>query len=218
MTAGSDPDRSDESPPRSRQKRVGDALRRETRSRLLDAAGIEFARHGYTGTTVARIAATAGVSVQTLYLACGSKRELLRGYMERALAGQAASPEDAAAQFIGLAPRALLERLADVVAEVAERAALGWRLYQDASAVDPEIAEDWNELQLLRRGLFARILAGIPDKAFLDGLTRETAVDTVWAIASPDTHDLLVRRLGYDLDAFRHWMRDTLPRAILRAR
>jgi AcrR family transcriptional regulator len=199
----------------SRQKRVGDALRRETRNRLLDAAQVEFGAHGYAGTTVARLATSAGVSVQTLYLAWGSKRELLRGYMEHALAGQSASPEDVAARFRGMPPRELLEELANVVTEVAERAALGWRLYRDAAAVDPGIAEDWNELQLLRRRLFARILADVPATAFVHGLTREAAVDTAWTIASPDSYDLLVRRLGYDLDAFRSWMRHTLIRAVL---
>ena len=67
---------------RSRQKRVGDALRLDTRNRILEAAAEEFSAHGYTGTTVTRLASAAGVSVQTLYLAWGSKRALLRGYME----------------------------------------------------------------------------------------------------------------------------------------
>ncbi len=71
----------------SRQKRVGDALRQDTRNRLLQAAEEEFSVSGYAGTTVTRLAAAAGVSVQTLYLAWGSKRALLRGYMENALTG-----------------------------------------------------------------------------------------------------------------------------------
>src|SRR6202012_1309062 len=95
----------------SRQKRVGDALRQDTRNRLLHAAGEEFAARGYAGTTVTRLAAAAGVSVQTLYLAWGSKRALLRGYMENALSGGDGSPEDAARRFAGLSPR---ERLAEL--------------------------------------------------------------------------------------------------------
>src|SRR3984957_14554647 len=79
----------------SRQKRVGTALRQDTRNRLLQAAGEEFPVHGYAGTTVTRLPAAAGVSAPTLYLAWGSKRELLRGYMEDALSGGDGSPEDA---------------------------------------------------------------------------------------------------------------------------
>ena len=200
---------------RSRQKRVGDALRRETRNRLLEAAEEEFTAHGYAATTVTRLAATAGVSVQTLYLAWGSKRELLRGYMEHALAGNAASPADAATLFAGMSPRARLTELANLVTEIAERAATGWSLYRDAAAVDSEIADDWNDLQLLRHQLFARVIGDVPPTALVKGLTLERAIDSAWAIASPETYDLLVRRLGYTHDDFRAWMEQTLTTAIL---
>ena len=199
----------------SRQKRVGDALRQDTRNRLLQAAGEEFPVHGYAGTTVTRLAAAAGVSLQTLYLAWGSKRALLRAYMENALSGGMGSPEDAGQRFAGLPPRERLAELAAVVTEVAERAAIGWGLYRDAAAVDPEIAADWNELQLLRHRLFTRIIGGIPVAALAEGLTMKTAVDTAWVIASPESYDLLVRRLGYQLEEFDAWMRQSLITAIL---
>jgi AcrR family transcriptional regulator len=199
----------------SRQKRVGEILRQDTRNRLLQAAEDEFPVRGYAGTTVTRLAATAGVSVQTLYLAWGSKRALLRGYMENALSGGAGSPEDAARRFAGLSPRERLAELAALVTEIAERAATGWSLYRDASAVDPEIAADWNELQLLRHRLISRVLGDIPPGAIAEGLTMKSAVDTAWAIASPESYDLLVRRLGYQLQEFHHWMRQNLITAIL---
>jgi AcrR family transcriptional regulator len=200
---------------RSRQKQVGDALRQDTRNRLLEAAAVEFSAHGYTGTTVTRLAAAAGVSVQTLYLAWGSKRALLRGYMEHALAGDLASPEDAGNGFAHSDPSERLTELAALVTAVAERAATGWQLYRDAAAVDPEIAVDWQELQTLRHRTFSRILGDIPAGALAEGLTTQDAIDTAWAIASPESYDLLVRRLGYTLAEFRVWMERTLNAAIL---
>lgn len=209
-------DGSEEVDRRSRQKRVGDALRRDTRQRLLEAAEAEFAASGYAGTTVARLAAAAGVSVQTLYLAWGSKRELLRGYMEQALAGGSGSPEDAAARFADtMNPGERLKELATLVAEIAQRAAVGWSLYRDAAAVDQEIASDWSELQLLRHQLFARILAGLPRNALRQRLTPTAAIDTAWTIASPESYDLLVNRLHYDVDEFREWMEHTIIAALL---
>lgn len=202
--------------PRSRQKRVGDALRQDTRNRLLQAAAAEFPVHGYASTTVTKLAATAGVSVQTLYLAWGSKRALLRGYMDDALAGGVGSPEGASKRFAGLSPRERLLELASLVTEVAERAATGWRLYRDASAIDPEIAADWDELQMLRHRTITRALQPIPADALADGLTIAQAVDTAWTIASPESHDLLVRRLGYQLNEFHRWMERTLVKSILR--
>ena len=200
---------------RSRQQRVGDALRRDTRKRLLQAAAEEFPARGYAGTTVTRLAAAAGVSVQTLYLAWGSKRALLRGYMEQALAGNLLSPEDATRRFTGLSPQDRLIKLAALVTETAERAAAGWTLYRDASAVDAEIAADWDELQMLRHRTFSRILADIPTSALADGLTPKTAVDTAWTVASPESYDLLVHRLGYSLAEFRVWITQTLLAALL---
>jgi AcrR family transcriptional regulator len=200
---------------RSRQKRVGDALRLDTRNRILEAAAAEFSAHGYTGTTVTRLASAAGVSVQTLYLAWGSKRALLRGYMENVIAGDLGSPEDAGRRFTGLAPQERLTELAALVTAIAERAATGWRLYRDAAAVDPEIAADWQELQMLRHRLFSRILGDMPASALADGLTTQIAVDTAWAIASPESYDLLVHRLGYTLPEFQVWMKQTLSAAIL---
>lgn len=207
--------RSSDSTGRSRQKRAGAALRQETRNRLLEAAGEEFAARGYAGTTVTRLAAAAGVSVQTLYLTWGSKRALLRGYMEFALSGGPGSPEAASRRFTGLSPRERLTELASLVAEIAERAATGWRLYRDASSVDAEIAGDWNELQRLRHRMFSRILNAVRASALSRGLSRRRAADTAWTIASPESYDLLVHRLGYRLDEFRDWMEKTLIAAIL---
>ena len=200
---------------RSRQKRVGAALREDTRNRLLEAAAEEFSANGYAGSTVARLAAAAGVSVQTLYLAWGSKRALLRAYMENALAGDLESPEHAGRRFTGMAPRERLTELAAVVADVAERAATGWKLYRDAAAVDPEIAADWQELQSLRHRTLSTILGDVPVSALVEGLTPQKAIDTAWVIASPESYELLVRRLGYTLAEFRVWMEETLGAAIL---
>lgn len=202
----------------SRQKQVGDALRQDTRNRLLEAAAQEFPAHGYAATTVTRLAAAAGVSVQTLYLVWGSKRALLRGYMERAIAGDLPSPEDASQRFTGLSPQQRLTEVAALVAEIADRAADGWQLYRDAAAVDPEIAADWQELQMLRHRTISKILDGIPADALADGITLQKAVDTAWVIASPESYDLLVRRLGYTLGEFRIWMEQALSAAILSGR
>lgn len=202
--------------PRSRQKRVGDALRQDTRNRILLAAAAEFPVHGYAATTVTKLAAAAGVSVQTLYLAWGSKRALLRGYMDDALAGGVGSPEDASKRFTGLSPRERLVELASLVTEIAERAATGWRLYRDAAAIDPEIAADWEELQMLRHRTITRVLQPIPADELAGGLTTAQAADTAWTIASPESYDLLVHRLGYPLDQFHHWMERTLISSILR--
>jgi hypothetical protein len=39
-------------------------------------------------------------------------------------------------------------------------------------------------------------MARVPDQALRAGLTRVAAADAAWVIASPDTHDVLVRQAG----------------------
>ena len=200
--------------PISRQQIVGTATREETRRRLLAAAGDEFSARGYTSATVGRIAQRAGVTVQTLYLAWGSKRKLLHGYIESELAGSAGDPDHVVDHFVGLAATEILDELAVTVGEVASRAATAWKLYRDAAAIDPEIAADWQELQAMRRATMQRIVGLIPVEALRPGLTLASAADTAWVIASPESSDLLVRTAGLSMGEYREWMATTLRAAI----
>jgi AcrR family transcriptional regulator len=214
---------SGDAPSRSRQKRVGEALRQDTRSRLLRAAAQEFAAHGYSATTVARLAASADVSVQTLYLAWGSKRGLLRGYMDAALAGDSDTPyskarPDMVAAVLEQAaddPRAIIRQISALYRQIAERAALGWRLYREAAASDAEIAADWQEFQVLRHQTFTILINHLPARSLRSGLSRAAAIDTAWTIASPDTYDLLVRTRGYTLDRYQKWVTTNLTMLLL---
>ena len=52
---------------------------------------------------------------------------------------------------------------------------------------------------------------GMPSRS----LSNIAAADTAWVIASPDTHDLLVRQAGYSYDELEAWVRDTLGAALL---
>jgi AcrR family transcriptional regulator len=201
----------------SRQREVGAASRLQTQRRLLQAAADEFAQHGYAATTVSRIAKRAGVTVQTLYLAWGSKRALLRGYLEAELAGTAGAPGEIGDRLAGRSPGELMAGLARIVAEVADRSALGWKLYRDAAATDPQIADDWSQLQALRRTTFQSAIDLVPPSALRPGLSPASAADTAWTIASPESYDLLVRRAGYSPDEFERWMAATLTAALLAA-
>lgn len=198
----------------TRHREAAAASRAETRRRLIVAAGEEFTQVGFVAATVSRIAARAGVSVQTLYLACGSKRELLRGYLVSTLSGEAPPAEHFAAQVIETTPADVVARIARIFRGVAERSGTAWTLYRDGSAVDPEIAEDWQELQTLRRGAIETLLATIADRDLR--LSRADAIDSTWAIASPDIYDLLARRQGYTLDQLENWIATTLRVVLLR--
>lgn len=198
----------------TRLREAGAASRAETRRLLLAAAAEEFERVGYVAATVSRIAAGAGVTVQTLYLAWGSKRALLRAYLESTLApGASPSGEHFASQLRPDTPAGTLSQIAALFCGVAQRSALAWRAYRDGAAVDSAIAQEWHQLQALRKATMTALLATIPDEAMR--LRREEAVDTAWAIASPAAYDLMVSDAGYTPQRFEAWIASTLHAAIL---
>lgn len=210
----------------SRQREAGAASRAETQRLLVVAAGELFVERGYSGATVSAIAERAGVSLQTLYLAWGSKRQLLRAFMEQGLSGSPTAISDSTwadtARARVLAnlpddpdPQTYLRVLARFFRSTAERAALGWQLYRDAAAVDPEVRADQQQLSRLRRVTLTAGLSGLPDEAFRSGITRDEAIDTAMVIMGPESYDLLVLQNGYSLDRFEQWVAGTLIAALL---
>ena len=128
----------------------------------------------------------------------------------RAIIVAALDPDDAKD------PRKLLGHLSRQYRLLAERSAVGWQTYRDGAAVDPDIAADWQQLSDLRRQAFHGAVR--PDARAARcvlGSTNAAAADTAWVIASPDTHDLLVRHAGYSYDQLETWVRNTLSAALL---
>nr|MBA3295010.1 TetR family transcriptional regulator [Geodermatophilaceae bacterium] len=64
-----------------------DEQARQTRSGILVAARRLFTTQGYAATTVAQIAAEAGVAVDTVYAAVGAKSVIFSQLLETALSG-----------------------------------------------------------------------------------------------------------------------------------
>ncbi len=210
-------------PAPTRQERAGETMRQRSRDKLLHAAAEEFAEHGYTGTTVAAVAARAGVSLRTLYTAWGSKRQLLRAYVEYTMTGSATAVTDGtwAPQLQSLLADEVdaerqLRRVAYIFRDVAERMALPWRLMRDAAAVDADVADDQAELGRQRRKSMTSLLHGIDHTWLRPGLTLDQAIDTLMVIASPQAYETLVAASGYSLDDFEEWVATTLIAALLR--
>ena len=188
-------------------------------------AKAEFAERGYAAATVIRIAERADMSVQTLYSNWGNKRNLLRAVMESAVTGDDNIPlvagQPPAVIVANLDPgdakdpRRLLAHLSHQYRLLAERSAIGWQTYRDGAGIDPDIAADWQQLMEMRRRAFHTMFARLPATALRPGLSNAAAADTAWVIASPDSHDLLVRQAGYSYDQLEDWARTTLTAALL---
>src|SRR6478672_9861929 len=94
------------------------ALRRQ--EHVLNVAGRLFLRNGYAATTVAAVAAAAGVSVETIYKAFRGKPGLIGAIQRSALAGTGGVPASDRSDEISaldLPPRTVLRHWATLTTE-----------------------------------------------------------------------------------------------------
>ena len=211
-----------------RPRRRYDSTRRQaqaaqTRQDVLDAAQRLFVERGYAATTMAAIAAAAGVVVETIYRAYGSKAGLLKAVVRAAVAGGAARAERPVEQRPAIQaviaepdPHRQLALYAATQPGIHARAGPLLRVLAGAAAADPQLARVWEQLEAERlagMGRFAQLLA--ERGALRPGLSVDEARDLLWTLASLAVHDLLVLQRRWPPERYRDWLAATLARALL---
>jgi AcrR family transcriptional regulator len=200
-----------------RRERAEDE-RRVTRRRVIAAAQALFVANGYTDTTMADIARTAGVALQSVYTAASSKAELLQLVVDAVVAGDdedvkmsdrpsfAAIAEDRDAE-------AQVRRMAALIASIQERSAPVQSVFRQAAAVDNTIAASLDRELRRRHESFAVIIGMIPEDRLRH--SPEESTDTAWAIGSSEVYQLLRIRRGWGADHYREWLSRTLVEQLL---
>lgn len=197
------------------------AAARQTRRAILDAATRLFLDQGYPGTTMAAIAAEAGVAVDTIYATIGTKPQLFRLLVESAISGvdeavpalqrdyvTAMREEPDAARKLAI--------YAGAVRHINARLAPLFGVLQGAAAADDELAALWREISE-RRARNMRLLAADlvgTDKVRPD-LSLDDVADIVWTMNSPEFYILLVQERGWDGARFEAFLADTWRRLLL---
>ena len=113
-----------------------------TQAHVLMVARELFLRDGYAATTVAGVAAAAGVSVETIYKTFRGKPGLIRAIQRSGLAGTGPVPApDRSDQMSAkdLPPRVILRHWATLTTEVMPRVAPIILLVRAAAATDPDM-------------------------------------------------------------------------------
>lgn len=201
---------------KTRQQIAAEATQRV----IVEAATRLFLEHGYTGTSIGRIASEAGVAVQTIYNSIGSKRDVLSRVLDFAAAGQRA-PVPVPRFMVEQAerepdPRRIIGQLVEFWKGALPRTAPVFRIIREAAAVDPEAAalERARATQRLRNYTQAARL--LDDRGALHpGLTIEQAAATIFAIGHPESYRTLVLDGDWTLDRWTSWVRLTLEAALL---
>jgi TetR/AcrR family transcriptional regulator, regulator of autoinduction and epiphytic fitness len=171
------------------------------------------------------IASEAGVVVETIYRAFGSKAGLFKAVIEAAVAGGSTraetAPEDRPAILAVRNepdPHRQLELYAATQPGIHRRAGPLSRALVEGAANDPELREVLEGFEALRLNGLGRFAALLAERGALrPGVSVEEARDIMWTLCSPAVHDLLVIDRGWPSERYRDWLADALKCALLGA-
>jgi AcrR family transcriptional regulator len=204
-------------------KRRYDSRRREHRARttrraIVDAARDQFLSNGYAATTVASIASSAGVSVETVYKSFGGKPGLVSAVADAGLAGAGPVPAEVRSdelQRVETDPRAIIRGWGTLAAEVAPRVCPTLLLLRDASS-DPEVAHVRGKLDSARLERMTHNARGLADAGHLrDDVSVEHAAEVMWTYSSPELYELLVVIRGWPVQRYGTFIAHAMVAALL---
>jgi len=207
------------------KRRYDSTRRREqaaaTRLEILEAAQRLFERDGYVATTMAAVAAEAGVALKTVYLAFETKAGLLRALWHLRLRGDEddipigerrwyreviAEPD----------PERQLRMGAHNARAVKERAGNLMRVLRDAAGTDADTAALWRRIQDDFLANQRAVVDTIDAKgALAPGLDAARAADIMWTLNHPDVWLLLVGERGWTPEEWERWFADTVCAQLL---
>jgi AcrR family transcriptional regulator len=194
---------------------IGGPQAEGTKRRIARAARSLFAEQGYARTSIAAVAAAAGVAVRTVYAAFGTKQAILAAICDAWLAeaevfplrAQALAEPDAGRRLALVARlnRQQWERGTDVVA-----------LLDADATTDRDVARMLAGWKAQRAQAQAEILAGIADR-LATGLDVATAGAILRGLGAAEVYRELVEGAGWSADRYEWWLTALLARELLGA-
>jgi AcrR family transcriptional regulator len=213
-------------PQRVNPKRRYDSPRRRrqaaaTRQEILEAAQRLFERQGYAATTMAAIAAEAGVALKTVYVAFETKSGVLRALWNLLLRGdEGDAPVAERGWYREVLEESEPERQLRLNArnsrEVKLRIGAAIEVIHAAAPADPDIEALWNRIQTefhANQHVIAESLA--EKKALRPDLDVDRAADILWALNHPSLWQLLVSQRGWTPAQYEQWCGDIVCSQLL---
>jgi AcrR family transcriptional regulator len=207
------------------KRRYDSTRRREqaavTGREILEAAQRLFEERGYAATTMAAIAAAAGVALKTVYVAFETKSGVLRSLWHLRLRGDEDDVPVGERQWFRDVleepdPERQLRLTARNSRAVKLRAANLMRVMRDAAGGDADIAALWQRIQDDFYANQRSIVDALADKqALAPGLDAARAADILWTLNHPDLWHLLVGERGWSADEYERWFGDAVCAQLL---
>jgi AcrR family transcriptional regulator len=190
-----------------------------TRSRVLAAAAQLFATEGYARATLAKVAAAAGVSAETVQ-GIGPKAALLIAAIEYTTLGVAGEENvfdlDLGRELLDIQdPAKALDFIVDIQADIYERgAALGSALLGGATA-DTELKRYLDEFLDGVTLQIRRVLEKLADRGWLrTDVDFDELVETTAVLSGFETYLRITRRDGWTAQRYRAWCRRILAETV----
>jgi AcrR family transcriptional regulator len=206
-------------------KRSYDASRRREQARarrlaVVLAARDLFERDGFRPTTIAAVAARAGVSAESIYKGFGTKAALAKAVFDLVIAGDdepVPVAERPAVQAIRDEPDAR-RKIAIYVEGLAQRQARSARvqiLIRDGRHVDDSLAPVW--AKLYDEGMAGMTMLGrhlLDTGQLRDGISLDEVRDLLWNYLAIDHYERLVLTQGWPLQRYAQWLAHAMASAI----
>lgn len=192
----------------------------QTRERIVSAAAELFAADGYARTTLAKIAAAAGVSAETVQ-GHGPKAALMVAAVEYVAFGVSGEQNilelDAGRRFVEIENRdEAIEYLVRTQTEIHERSAGLAQALIGAAASDPELDRYLTQLLAGVGGQIRRLLAVCHERGWLrDDVPFDELVSTAAVLAGVDTYLRVTRRDNWSVSRYRSWLNRMLTELIV---
>jgi AcrR family transcriptional regulator len=206
-------------------KRSYDASRRREQARARRLATVLAARDlfeqdGFRLTTIAAVAARAGVSAESIYKGFGTKAALAKAVFDVTVAGDdepVPVAERPAMQPMRDEPdlRRKIEMFVRGLAQRQERSAKVQILIRDGRHVDDSLTPVWAKLEeeaLVGMTMLARHFAG--SGQLRDGVDVDEVRDVLWNYLAIDTYERLVLARGWTHERYAAWLTHAISAAI----
>ena len=187
----------------------------QTEQRILAAATELFLADGYVATTLEAVAKHAQVGARTVYLRFGTKAALFKRVVDVAIVGDSEPVDVLGRDWMQAAMTAATaaERIAASAAagrQIMERTGALFAVAQQAAAVEPLIAEQWQQGREQTRYAHAVFWTRMADDGLLDTrLDLDWLIDTTTIMSAAETYLLITRLTGWNLDTYQDWLATT---------
>lgn len=192
---------------------------RTTRARIIEAARASFLGRGFAGTTIRQVADDAGVSQETIYKTFGGKAALLKAVYDVILVGDdddlsLAERPEAIAVRDAPSPAAAATAYAELAQLISQRIDPLLRVLLGARETDQALTEFARTIEKERRAGSSFYVRHWEAAGWLrDDITVEHAIDTVWALNSPQPRWLLLDH-GWSEEEYTAWLAGLIQHGI----